>query len=50
MTIEEMYKRIDEIDLELEKEYADSESVWASNLECEKEELENRIAELEETK
>lgn len=50
MTIEEMYKRIDQIDMELEQEYADGESVWASNLECEKEELEEQIAELEETK
>jgi len=50
MTIEEMYKRIDEIDMELEQEYADSETVWASNLECEKEELEEQIAKLEETK
>ena len=40
-------KRIEEIDKELEKEYEDGETAWASNLECEKEELEEKITELE---
>lgn len=47
MTIEEMYRRIEAIDAELEEEYKDGETVWASNLECERETLENKICELE---
>ena len=43
----DIYKRIEEIDKELEKEYEDGETAWASNLECEKEELEEKITELE---
>lgn len=48
MSIEEMYARIEEIDEELEQEYKDGETSWAANLEAEREELEEQIAELEE--
>lgn len=48
MSIKEMYARIEEIDKELELEYKEGETAWASNLEAEKERLEEKIAELEE--
>ena len=48
LNVKELYKRIEEIDKELTLEYRDGETNWASNLEAEKERLEEIICILEE--
>lgn len=48
LNVKELYKRIEEIDKELTLEYKDGETNWASNLEAEKERLEEIICNLEE--
>lgn len=48
-TIDELYEMIKKIDKELDGEYEDGETTWASNLECMKEEIEAMICLVEET-
>lgn len=48
LNIKELYKRIEEINNELTLEYEDGETYWSSNLEAEKERLEEAICILEE--
>lgn len=46
--LEQAYARIEEIDRELSNEYESyGETVWASQLECERERLEDKICEYE---
>lgn len=47
-TINELYSMIETIDKELDSEYKDEETAWASNLECMKEEIEAMICLMEE--
>lgn len=47
VTVKELYARIDEIDKVLEEEYKDGETVYASQLECQLETLEDAICEIE---
>ena len=47
MGVNELYKRIEEIDKELELEYEDGDTDWAANLEAEKERIEEIICILE---
>ena len=48
MNIKKLYERIEEINKELALEYEDGETNWASNLEAEKERIEEVICILEE--
>lgn len=48
MNIKKLYERIEEIDKELNLEYEDGETNWVSNLEAEKERIEEVISILEE--
>lgn len=47
--VDELYKMIEKIDKELDGEYEDGETTWASNLECMKEEIEAMICLMEES-
>lgn len=46
--VDELYKMVEKLDKELDCEYEDGETTWASNLECMKEEIEALICLMEE--
>lgn len=50
LCIEDLYKRIKEIDTELTLEYESGETCWAANLESERERIEEAICIMEENK